>query len=85
LRLSARHEGRRADGRSSQLHTHAKENGMAQRTTDEMRELLRESRSLRGNPGAQAAFDQLDQAAAEGMTHSQYLDGVEGIVRRFKR
>jgi hypothetical protein len=50
-----------------------------------MRELLQESRSLRGNPSAQAAFDQLDKAAAEGMTHSQYLDGVEDIVRRFKR
>jgi hypothetical protein len=57
---------------------------MAQRTEDELRDLLRESRSLRGNPGAQAAFDQLDKAAG-GMTHSQYLDGVEGIVRRFKR
>jgi hypothetical protein len=50
-----------------------------------MQELLRESRSLSGNPGAQAAFDQLDKTAGEGMTHSQYLDGVEGIVRRFKR
>jgi len=58
---------------------------MAKRTDDELRELLRESRSLRGNPGAQAAFDQLDKTAAEGMTHSQYLDGVEGIVGRFKR
>lgn len=58
---------------------------MTKRTTEEMQELLRESRSLSGNPGAQAAFDQLDKTAAEGMTHSQYLDGVEGIVRRFKR
>jgi hypothetical protein len=53
-------------------------------TEDQIRQLFRAHRKLRGNPAAEAAYDQLNAAADAGtLSASQFLAGVEDIVRRF--
>lgn len=51
---------------------------------NEIRQLLRAHRKLRGNLGAEAEYDQLNAAADAGkLGASQFLEGVKDIVERF--